>query len=144
MSTYYADDGRSMGAPASGRPTCDVGSDSLATVLMVRSDASFVIDSLKLRIRRITWLDDFGSDQAHELCRCSRMLYELSSDGDTLSLSGLSKEDVSILLEFPEHWSFDGLRSVLEDAAPGVRESGPVGPVEADRMAKELVDMMSC
>lgn len=144
-SAYYGDDGRDAEAPEDGRPTCLVGRDSLATIWMRRSDASFVVDQLKRRIRRITWLDDLKSEHLHEMWRSCRMLYELSlSDGEVLTLSNLSREDVEALDEFHPHWGTDGLKKVLDEVRPKVRESGPVSPVEADRMAKELVDLMAC
>jgi hypothetical protein len=144
MSTYYGDDGRSPEEPRDGEPTLLVGRGGLASVRMRRSDASFVTDQLRRRIRRITWLDELGPEQAHEMWRSCRMLYELSlAGGDVLALSNLSLEDADIILEFQDHWGVDGLKRALREALPSMRGSGPVGPVEADRMAKELVDMMA-
>jgi len=144
-STYYGDDGRDAEAPEEGKPTSLVGRDSLATVWMRRTDASFVIDQLKRRIRRITWLDELGPEHLHEMWRACRMLYELSlASGDVLTLSNLSREDVDALDEFHAHWGVEGFKRVLDEIRPLVRESGPVSPVEADRMAKEIVDLMAC
>lgn len=163
MSDLFGHDGRDIEQPAHGRPAFLIGKNGLATAALEQSDASFVLDRLKERIRRLTWLDDFGPESAHEIWRAARMCHELATQFEeqrkkeqpvldpedllplvVFRLSNLSLEDLDILYDFPKHWSTDALRKLIDQERGRVRSAGPVGPVEADAMAKDLVDVMNC
>lgn len=146
MDGLFGDDGRTMEQPRDQKPSFDLLKNGLAVIAMTGSDAVFVLDRLKERIRRLTWLDDFETSSATEIWRAARLCYEVRAQAgrDVVRLSSLSREDLDILYDFPKHWSTEGLRKLLEEIRPRTRLAGPAGPVEADLMAKELVDVMEC
>lgn len=135
-----------MELPRDGKPSFSLLRNGLAVIAMTGSDAAFVLERLKERIRRLTWLDDFSTGSATEIWRAARLCYEVRAQaGDgPVRLSSLSREDLDILYDFPKHWSTEGLKRAIGELRPRTRAAGPAGPVEADLMAKELVDVMEC
>ena len=133
-----------MEQPGDQSPTFDLMKNGLAIIAMTRPDAAFVLDNLKQRIRRLTWLDDFSTGNAAQIWRAARLCYEIrAQDGkDLVEIKSLSREDLDVLYDFPKHWSTDGLKKVLKELRPRTRLAGPASPIEADLMAKELVDFM--
>jgi len=146
MDGLFGDDGRTMEQPRDQKPTSDLLKNGLVTIAMTRSDAGFVIDRLKERIRRITWLDDFSTSSATEVWRAARLCYEIrAQDGkDTVFLTNLSREDLDIVYDFPKNWNTAELRKLVDELRARTRPAGPAGPIEADLMAKELTDLFEC
>ncbi|KKM70895.1 hypothetical protein LCGC14_1436120 [marine sediment metagenome] len=113
---------------------------------MYPSDAVTIINLLKERVRRITWIEKSGTEEFLEIHRIARMCYEMADedlhpDGFP-TLSNLSKEDVGILYALDSHkvrWFVNTINAFRS----GVRPAGPVGPVEADLVAKDFVDIMT-
>lgn len=125
----------------------DLTEDGLLNLRIHERDAPVVIRALRDRIRRLTWLDGAGRDEFFEMFRAARLCYELtdpgSSDCGTVLLSALSREDVEILYAIPLRTETEFLNRKLNEVRHLPRRAGPVGPVEADRMAKGFVDMMT-
>ncbi|HED06301.1 MAG TPA: hypothetical protein ENI61_06430 [Ignavibacteria bacterium] len=105
---------------------------------------------MKNRLRRITWLDSFKIEEAHECHRISKICYEIVLQLDNLNdepsslvcINNVSSEDIDIFLDFPKHWRTVNLKNMINDVRPDIRKSGPISPIEQDRFAKQFIDVM--
>lgn len=129
------------------QPMILISKNGLATLFTDKSCGSLISQALKVRIRKITWQDNFTIESAFELSRAARMCYEIASqrgeEVQEVKLTNLSREDLDILAGFQKHWSFEDLHTNISQLRNRVRLAGPVDPITADIMAKELVDVMT-
>jgi hypothetical protein len=130
--------------PRPGRPVWELSDTGLVSIRFDPCDAAAITNLLMERVRRITWIEDAGADEFREIHRMSRMMFEMSeapSPGFP-SLSNMSREDVEILYALNSH-RVGWLTNVINSFRERVREHGPVGPVEADLVAKDFLTVMT-
>lgn len=113
--------------------------EDLVSVFMTSSDAHVLLEYLSEMLRNVTRRSRISSKETLDLCRISRLMHELTSSN---SLTGLSVEDLMILDDIPKRTETAFLTRPRE-CSMNIRRSGPVGPVEADRLAKDFVKIMT-
>lgn len=110
----------------------------LGEINLSESDAKAVIEALKARIRRLTWLDKADQRTFLEIMRASRMCYELSDEG---SLTSLDRDDVDVLYDLHEVERI--LLDSLNQIRGRVRQGLAATPVAADRIMKGVGDLFA-
>jgi hypothetical protein len=111
---------------------------ALGSLILSESDAKSVIEALKRRIRRLTWLEDTDESSYLEMMRASRMCYELSQGGN---LTSLDREDVDVLYDLHDVERI--LLEPLNTIRPHVRSGLSTTPVAADRVMKGISDLFA-
>ena len=105
---------------------------------MSAEDAFVLKTSLLYMIRSMTRNDNIGKSDSWDMCRASRMVFELSGSN---TITNLSSEDVSILRKIPKSSDTEFLNHITQ-RLNFLKSSGPADPVEADLAAKCLHDHM--
>lgn len=111
---------------------------ALGELKLSESDARPVIEALKARIRRLTWLDKANQGTFLEIMRASRMCYELSDGG---SLTSLDRDDIDVLYDLHEVERI--LLDPLNQIRGQVRQGLAATPVAADRVMKGVGDLFA-
>lgn len=102
-------------------------------------DAFVLKIALLSLIRSMTRNDNIGKSESWDMCRASRMVFELSTSN---VITNLSLEDVNVIKKIPKSSDTEFL-CCLTQRLNFLKSSGAADPVEADLAAKCLHDHMN-
>lgn len=122
--------------------------DGLCNIYLVRHRSRDVMDFLKDRIRKFTWLtyEEVNHERTLDVLRLAKLVYELKSDvkghPDIVRMTNLSYEDLILFEEMPNNWSFKKLKEDIKAIKNSIRKSPWMDPVQSDLFCKELEVVM--